>query len=353
MGEKYSHLSLKEREILYALREQGKSFREIGEVLGRSYTSLSREYRCHAKYGRKYLPCKAHQKTINKTVKQRIKAPLKNCKVFLYARERLRQNWSPETISGRLPLDHPEESICPETIYQYIYGKGKRFKLWQYLTKSHKKRRIKSGRKVKSLKHSRIPGAISIDNRPGKVEKRKQAGHFETDLMEGKRENKTVLSVNVERKTRYVLLKKMQNKKAKTKEKTMLKGLKMLKSLEKSRKPIVKSITGDNGSENTRHTKISRSLKTKFYFCHAYASWEKGTVENTIGRIRTYIPKGTNLAIYTHQQIQWLENQLNNTPRKCLDYLTPNEAIEQEVNKYKFRKYQQGKELSGALRGRM
>jgi len=353
MGEKYSHLSLEEREILYALREQKRPLREIGKVLRRSHVTLSREYHRHAKYGRKYLPCKAHQKAALKTTNQRTKAPLKNVKVFLYVRKKLRQNWSPEIIAGRLPIDHPKESICPETIYQYIYGKGKRFKLWRYLTKSHKKRRVKSGRKVKSLKHSRIPGAISIDNRSKKVEKRKQAGHFETDLMEGKREGKTALSVNVERKTRYTLLKKLRNKKAKTKTKTILKDLKMLKSCAKSRKPIVKSITGDNGSENTRHQKISRSLKAQFYFCHAYASWEKGTVENTIGRIRIYLPKGTNLASYTHQQIQWLENHLNNTPRKCLNYLTPNEAMEQEVNKYKFRKYQQEKESFGALRGRM
>lgn len=353
MSEKYSHLILEEREILYALREQGKSFREISGLLERSHTSLSREYRRHAKYGRKYLPCKAHQKAVNKTIEQRTKAPLKNIKVFLYVRGKLRQNWSPEIISGRLSVDYPGESICPETVYQYIYGKGKRFKLWRFLTKSHKRRRVKSGRKVRSQKSSRIPGAISIDNRHGKVEKRKQAGHFETDLMEGKREDKTVLSVNVERKTRYTLLEKMENKKAKTKEKTMVKDLKMLKSLQKSRRPIIKTITGDNGSENTRHTKISRSLKAKFYFCHPYASWEKGSVENMIGRIRTYIPKGTNLAMYTHQQIQWLENQLNNTPRKCLNYLTPNEAMEQEVNKYKFRKYRKEKEASGALRGRM
>jgi len=350
---KYNHLNLEERERLYALREQGKSFRKISELLGRSHTSLAREYRRHSKYGRKYIPCKAHEKALKKGIEQRTKAPLKNIKVFLYVREKLRKNWSPEAISGRLPIDHPGESICPETIYQYIYGKGKRFKLSSFLSKSHKKRRIKTGRKVGVGKHSRIPGAVSIEQRPNRVEKRKQAGHFETDLMEGKRENKTALSVNVERKTRYTLLKKVRNKKAKTKEKTMLKNLKMLKSVQKSKKPIIKSVTADNGSENTNHAKISKVLKTKYYFCHAYASWEKGTVENTIGRIRVYIPKGTNLSIYTNQQIQWLENQLNNTPRKCLNYKTPNEAMEQEVNKYKFRKYKKLKEESGALQLRM
>jgi len=350
---KYKHLSLEEREKLYALREQGKNFHKIALVLGRSHTSLSREYKRHAKYGKPYIPCKAYEWTIKKAVEQRTKAPLKNHKVFLYVRKKLRQNWSPEIISGRLPIDYPGESICTETIYQYIYGKGKKFKFWQYLPKAHKKRRIKTGRKARSFKHSRIPGAISIEQRPNRVNTRKQAGHFETDLMEGKRNNKTALSVNVERKTRYTLIKKVRNKKAKTKEKTMLKDLKMLKSCSKSKKPIIKSVTADNGSENTNHTKISKTLKTKYYFCHSYASWEKGAVENMIGRIRAYIPKGTSLTMYTSQQIQWLENQLNNTPRKCLNYQTPNEAMEQEVNKYKFRKYKKQKEESGALQLRM
>lgn len=349
----YKHLSLEEREKLYALREQGKKFREIAKKLSRSHTSLSREYRRHSKYGKQYIPCKAYQRYLNKAKEQRTKAPLKKPKVFLYVRERLRESWSPEQIAGRLSLDCPEESICPEAIYQYIYGKGKRFKLWRFLPKSHKKRRIKTGRKVRVCKDSRIPGAVSIDNRSQKVEKRRQAGHFETDLMEGKRENKTALCVTVGRKTRYTMLKKVKDKKAKTKTKTMLKDLKMLESLQRSRKPIIKSITADNGSENAKHAKISRSLKAKFYFCHPYASWEKGTVENMIGRIRSYLPKGTNLANITNQQIQWLENQLNSTPRKCLKYLTPNEAMEKEVNKYKFRKYKQLKENLGALQHRM
>jgi len=171
--------------------------------------------------------------------------------------------------------------------------------------------------------------------------------------MEDKGDNKTALSVTVARKTRYTMLKKGKDKKTKTKTKAMLKDLKMLKSFQKSKKPIIKSITGNNGSENAKHIKISRTLKAKFYFCHAYASWEKGTVKNTIGRIISYLPKGTNLLMITNQQIQWLENQLNNTPRKCLNYKTPNEAMEQEVNKYKFRKYKREKEQSGVLQLRM
>ena len=350
---KYTHLSLEEREKLYALRERGKSFRQISQELNRSHTSLSREYRKYAKYGRPYLPCKADHKARLKTIKQRTKAALKNHLIFLYVREHLRQHWSPETIAGRLPLDHLGENICVETIYQYIYGKGKWFKLWQYLPKFHRKRRVKSGRRLRLKKLSRIPGAVSIEERPNRVNSRKQAGHFETDLMEGKRGNKTVLSATVERKTRFTLINKQPNKKARTKTKTMLKKLKLLESTAKANRPIVRSVTADNGSENAGHSMISRELKVKYWFCHAYASWEKGTVENTIGRIRNYLPKGVSLKYITHRQVQWLENQLNNTPRKCLGYLTPNEAMMKEVNKYKFKRYLLQNQESGALQVRM
>lgn len=350
---KYSQLKLEEREKLYALREQGKSFREISPELNRSHTTLSREYRKYAKYGQPYIPCKANLKAQLKLVKQRTKAPLKNHQVFLYVREKLKNHWSPEQISGRLTIDYPGEHICVETIYQYIYGKGKYFKLWRYLPKSHRKRRIKSGRKLKLKKLSRIPGAVSIETRPNRVNSRQQAGHFETDLMEGKRGNKTALSATVERKTRLTLLSKQTNKKAKTKTKAILKKLKLLESTAKSNRPIIRSVTADNGSENAGHSVVSREFKAKYWFCHAYASWEKGTVENMIGRIRNYLPKGVSLNRITNRQIQWLENQLNNTPRKCLNYLTPNEAMMKEVNKYKFRKYLLQKQEGGALQLRM
>jgi len=350
---KYKHLNLEEREKLYAMREQGISFRDISTKLNRHHTTLSREYKQHSKYGKQYIPCKAQEKAAKLACIQRTKAPLKTPLVFLYVRKKLRQGWSPETVAGRIALDHPGEKICTETIYQYIYGKGKRFKLWEYLPKFHHKRRVKSGRRLRLKKHSRIPGAISIEARPKKVASRKQAGHFETDLMEGTRTTKTALSVTVERKTKHTLLKKVANKQAKTKTKVMLKDLKMLESLSKSNRPIVRSITADNGSENTQHTKISRALNVDYFFCHSYASWEKGTVENMIGRIRNHLPKGTSLRFLTSKQVQWLENQLNNTPRKCLNYLTPNEAMMKEVNKYKFKRYLLQKEQSGALQPRM
>lgn len=337
---KYHHLTLEEREKIFLWKNGGKSFREIGRRLGRDHKTVSTDWKEGTKYFQEYIPCKVHERAQKRSVNQRTKAPLKNTTVWTYVRKNLKKGWSPELIAGRLPLDHPGESIHFETIYAYIYGKGKEFKLWQYLDRSYRKRRQKGGRKNRSRKtSSRIPGAVSIEERPQKVDNRNQVGHLETDLMEGNKQDKAVISVDVERKTRYVKLTKMPNKKSKNKLKSMEKKLKMIKSLSKSNKPLVKSVTYDNGSENVIHKEVSRRLGIKGFFCHAYHSWEKGSVENRIIQIRKFIPKGESISKYTNEQIQMIENWINDRPMKCLGFLKPDEALEIEANKYKFRKY--------------
>lgn len=348
MGRTFQQLSLEERERMYALREQGMSFRKIGIAVERDHRTVAREYRRNRHAGQEYVPCKAEEQVLVRQREQRTHAPLKNHFIFMYVRHKLREEGlSPEAIAGRLQLEHPGHSISPETIYGYIYGKGKKYQLWQHLTRRQKKRRMKTGRDVHANKpHSRIPGAVSIEKRSTKANNRSQAGNWETDLMEGRRGYQGALSVTVERKTRYVILAPIQNKKAETMQKALQKRLKNVQSWERSRNPIVRSITSDNGSENVRHRQLSQTLKADWYFCHPYHSWEKGTVENTIGRIRRYIPKGTPLHEYTKEQIQWLENKMNNTPRKCLGWKTPNEAMKEVLNSYKFSQ-------SGAFRSGM
>jgi len=355
MNNNYHHLTLEERERLALLLSQNYSLRSIAKVLNRRHQTLSRELKRNRRAGTEYLPCKAHGRAVKRAIRQRTKAPLKNPETYLYVREKLRNDdWSPEIISGRIEIDKPHLYICHETIYQYIFGKGKRHKLWKYLEQHHKKRRIKSGRKVKKQYYSsKIPGAVSIDLRLKRANNRSQIGHLETDLMEGKKSQKTSLSVLVDRKSRHTNLGKVNNKTAYEKQRVLTFQLKSLESLKRSNKPIVRSITGDNGSENTNHQKISKDFGIKYYFCHPYHSWEKGTVENTIKRIRRYIPKGSSIKKLSNTQIQWVENRMNNRPMKVLNYLTPNEVMEQETNSYKFRKYKSLKEASGALQVRM
>lgn len=322
---KFKHLSLIEREILYGGLKQELSLREIGRRLKRDHTSLSDELKRNIKYGNcyfgnKYLPCKAQALADKRTQKQRQKAPLKNPKVFVYVRGKLRSGLSPETIAGRLPIDHPGEYIDDETIYRYVYSKGmRRYKYWQYLTLQRKKRMTKNGRKVR--RDGKIPGSVSIDLRPKEVDLRNTLGHWETDNVIGKQTDKTALSVTVERLTRITIITKLKNRSAAAKTAAVVSRLSKLP--EQTRL----TITTDNGKENSYHKQLTDALGTDVFFCHAYHSWEKGTVENTNGRIRRYIPKGVSIDLITDSKIRAIERKLNSTPRKCLGYLTPDETM--------------------------
>lgn len=327
MKVEYRHLNLEERERLYGLKEQGFSLRDIGRRLERSHSSLSRELERNAKYGSEYIPCKAEKKARKRGVEQRYQAPLKNTTIILYVREQLRLGLSPEAIAGRLPFDHPGETIDDDTIYEYIYHpKNKRKKLWQYLPLGRKKRMKKEGRKVKRL--SKIPGAVSIDRRPKSIDARLHPGHWETDLMEGKKTDRAVVCASVERLTRLVVLTKMPDKKAQSKTNSLISRLTLYP------KRFRKTLTMDNGSENTYHPQVKAYTGMNSYFCHPYHSWEKGTVENTIGRLRRFIPKGTSIDEISEDYLKQIEERMNNTPRKCLGFMTPQEMKLQVLRNY-------------------
>lgn len=322
---KYTHLSLEEREKLYALKEQGISLQKIGKKLGRSAGTLSRELRRNAKYGAAYIPCRAQKLSDKRGWKQRYKAPLKNPLVFLYVRKHLREdNWSPDEIAGRLPLDHPGQSVSYETIYRYVYSrKMRRYQYWQYLTLGRRKRMGKGGRRVRNAYQGKIPGSISIDVRPHEVEERIEVGHWETDNVIGKQGGKSALSTTVERIILFTLMNKLANRSAREKTDAVVKRLKEFP------KGLRKTVTEDNGSENSYHQELSERLQLDVYFCHAYHSWEKGTNENTNGRIRRYIPKGISIDDITDEEIEEIERKLNATPRKKLGYLTPYEKMDE------------------------
>lgn len=328
----YSQLSLEERERLYGWQKQRLSLREIGRRLRRSHTSLSRELRRNVRYGNeyfgnRYLPCKADALAKERAKGQRKKASLKNPTIFVYVRKHLREErWSPETIAGRLPKDHPGESISVETIYRYIYARRLQPKtqppLSSYLTLARKKRMEHLGRQVQ--RHGKIPFAVSIEQRPKSILKRKRIGHWETDNIIGKLTDKTALSVTVERKILFTLLTKLSDRTAKTKRQALVNRLEAY--------PI-KTLTADNGKENSQHQIIGRELNLLMYFCHSYASWEKGTVENQNGRIRRFIPKGISVDTISEETIKAIEFRLNHTPRKRLLFLTPCEKMQQAQHK--------------------
>lgn len=323
---KYEHLKLGEREQLLALRQEGLSFRAIGAVLGREHTSLSREYRKNSKYYRQYQPCLAQKKAEKIAVKQRTKAPLKCHEVYLYVRQKLRKKWTPEEIAGRLPIDMPGFGIDDDTIYRYIYNnkKTRGEHLFQYLTLHRRKRMKKNGRKVKNQKFGNV---LQTGQRPKSVNNRKRAGHWEMDNMDGKKSDSVCVSTTVERKTRFTILSKLSGHGSAVKTKAVIDRLQPLPM------KLVKSITTDRGPENHGYQEITETLDTKVYFCNPYHSWEKGTVENTNGRVRRFLPKGKTMENLTDSYLKRIENQLNNTPRKCLKFMTPNEMLQLQINK--------------------
>lgn len=321
-----------ERELLYGWRKEKVSLREIGRRLGRDHTSLSDELRHnlvgqgrrkHEYFNQEYMPGLAHEKASKRALKQRQKAPLKEPAIFLYVREHLREPffWTPDEISGRIKSDIGKY-ICVESIYQYIYSKpAKRSKLWQYLTVARKKRMKKNGRGVH--RDSKIPGSISIDLRPEIVALRVRAGDWETDNIIGKITDQTALSVTVERLSRYTILSKLTDRLAVTKKDALIRRLGIYSQ------NLRLTLTADNGSENSEHLQIQEGLDLVMYFCHAYHSWEKGSVENMNKRIRRFIPKGVSIDSLPEKLIRQVEWILNNTPRKCLGYLTPQEKMVQ------------------------
>lgn len=329
---KYQQLTLLEREQLFVWHEAKVGIREIGRRLKRDPGTISRELKRNASGSGKnsheylvfrYLPCKAQKKAEKRLLKQRTKAPLKCPKIFLYVREHLRKPyyWTPEEIAGRLSLDHPDLSIDDETIYRYIYGRRQRFmKLWVHL-RHHRKRRMKHhGRKVKGC--GRLPTALPIEQRPELANTRQEEGHWETDNIGTIKTDKTGISASVERKSRVFRLRKLADGKAGTKRKVLVAQIK------KENPWMRKTMTIDRGPENSQHERFTKQTLMPVYACNAYHSWEKGSVENGIGRSRFFIPKGSSVDHLTQKDLTRIENIMNNTPRKILGYLTPNETYE-------------------------
>ena len=320
MSKQYKHLSKEERDRLAVLKGQCCSIREIATHLNRSPSTISRELRRNADRGSSntYLPHQAQAKSDLRWKQSHRRPRLKSSFLRNYVRRNIMRGWSPEQIAGRLRHDGHAVTISHEAIYQWIYLEAR--DLIPRLAKSHRKRLPR-----RYGKHSRfrIPNRVFITERPEHIRTREQPGHWEVDTAFSPR-GTAALAVVVERKTRYLRIKNIPNKTAVAFREALAHALHRYPS------HMRMTITYDNGPENTCHSWVDRSLGTKSYFCAPYRSWEKGTVENSIGLIRRYFPKGTDFSKVTKKQIKSIEWRLNNRPRKCLNYQTPAEAFKRE-----------------------
>ena len=327
----FNHLTVEEREQIQLALWAKRSIRSIAEALGRSPSSISRELKKNLSLRNIYIPRAANRRALEKRKSRGRKERLKNLFIRTYVVTKLKDDYSPEQIAGRLKRDYPQYSISHEAIYRYVYSQIHRDgwgllkpqceDLRIYLPRRYKRRSCHGGRRVQRLS---LPSRISIENRPSYINLRKQQGHWEGDSIVSRQSNDG-LNTLVERVTGLVFITKIKDRTSGETARAVISRLTLIPER------LRLTLTVDNGTENFAHTYITEELKTSVYFAHTYCSQERGTNENTNGLIRRYLPKKTDFATVSDETVRFIEQKLNNRPRKRLGYRTPLEVFNRGV----------------------
>lgn len=320
-------LSQYEREqIAYSLKLK-RGVRTIARLLRRDPGVISRELHRNRLPDGRYDPYRAQKKADLRATKTNARKLETDWVLHDWVGRKLREGWSPELIAGRLKEEPPPElvgaTVSHEQIYRYIYDGEGRWEGWyRLLHRKHRRRRPRHGRKPQKV---RIPERVSIHDRPEEIDERRRRGDWESDLAAYQRQRQA-LSVQYERKLMLTRLHRVADKTAAENHRAIGETLDALPP------NLRQSLTFDNGPENVCHTRIRDAFRLDTFFCDPYSAWQKGGVENTIGLIRRYLPKDTDLATLTDDDLHAIEEKLNNRPRKKLNYRTPNEALGVALN---------------------
>jgi len=308
----YTQLTREQRYQIYALMKAGLSQTAIARIIGVHKSTISREMRRNRGL-RGYRPKQAQR--FAEIRRAKAVTTLISPETWLLVEHLLREDWSPEQISGWLAKEY-RIRVSHESIYLFIL-KNKRQGGNLHLHLRCKRQRRKRYGTTNS--RGQLVNRVSIDERPAIVETRSRIGDWELDTIIGKGHKQAIVSLT-ERKTRLTLIAKVKHKSA-----TLVS-----RSIRCLLVPIaskVITLTSDNGKEFARHQEISTALQADFYFAHPYSSWERGLNENTNGLIRQYFPKKHDFTTITEKAISMVMNKLNNRPRKCLGFKTPNEVF--------------------------
>lgn len=314
----YTHLTQYERYQIYALIKAGHPQNEIAQLLNRHPSTISRELSRNS--GRRgYRPnqaqCLCEVRTANSRNARRIEPS-----VWEAAQRCLGQQHSPEQIAGLLPVSH-------ETLYQRIYAdKRAGGDLWRHLRcQKQRRKRYASGRS----RRGKIPNRRSIAERPASIEGRGRVGHWEGDTIIGAGRKQAVVSL-VERKSGYCLLSHVPRKTSEAVKEAIVQSLLPIRAR-------VKTLTFDNGLEFAQHSEIDQALESTSYFADPYASWQRGTNENTNGLVRQYLPKSRPFNTVTEEELAMIMDKLNHRPRKRLNWKTPHQVFMQSFKRVALR----------------
>ncbi len=333
MGRRYEHLSHEDRGVILADRRRGASLRAIGGLLGRAASTIGRELaRGRGKDG-------SYSAQVGRAVYvARRRRCGRRCKLIEgsrlhgWVRDRLIYfRWSPEQVARRLsamnPAD-PSQRVSHETIYAAIYAHPKGG-LKAAMIEALRQAKPARGRRRTTLAGSpMVPETLRIIHRPEEVEARLVPGHWEGDLIKGAY-NRSSVGTLVERKTRFVVLCKMEGNTAQAALDGFTRQMKRLPSI------MRRSMTYDRGSEMACHPEMARRLKIDIWFCDPHAPWQRGSNENTNGLLRQFMPKGTDLSDASQTWLNDVARLMNARPRKTLGWNTPAEAMAEEIQAFR------------------
>jgi len=326
MGQEYKQLSLEERCTLSRLSQAGKTIRQIAAALDRAPSTIMREL--HRNRGAQvgYQPAYANQQARSRRWKgSRL---LRDADLQAKVLNRLSQGWSPAQVAGRLKKDNKCQVISYESIYRFIDAQIRRtndFSWRHYLPRGKSKRGWRGRKGGSPVDH--IEGRVSIERRPAYIDKRRQPGHWEGDLMLFAKYGQALLIAH-ERHSRLLFVSRQPSKAAKP---VVRKLTQLFRSLPAQ---LRRTITFDNGTEFAYHHRLHK-LSMRTYFCDAHAPWQKGGIENSIGRMRRGLPRKTDLATLSERRLLSLFRSYNHTPRKCLNFKTPAEVFTRDLLHFK------------------
>lgn len=314
----YKHITTNERCCIANFLSLGLSLRKIAKHLNRNVSTISREVKRNSTNG-KYLAHIACENYAKNRKNCGAKGKSSNPTLIKYIEDGLEKTWSPEQIAGRLRLDYQDDKsmkIGFKTIYRWLYQK--------IIAKGNVNRLRRKG---KSLKPKETRGKFnigkSIKDRPKEVRKRETIGHWELDTVVSSRgKSKACLSTFVERKSRFLIAQVMENRKSSTFNFHCFTAFKDIPT------NLIKTFTVDRGKEFAGYVDIENTLNIDVYFADAYASWQRGTNENTNELLREFYPKKFDFSSINQKELDNIVTIINNRPRKCLGYKTPAEVFD-------------------------
>ncbi len=320
-------LNLSEREEISRGVVAGHSIRSLAVSLGRAASTISREIKRNGGQ-RCYRANKADQAAWDRAKRPKTCKLAGNRALALMVARKLKQRWSPEQIAGWLKKTYPEDEtyqVSHEIIYRSLYVQARgalKKELIKHLRTQRTMRRSRHGNKS-GEGQGQIKDMVRISERPASVEDRAVPGHWEGDLIVGS--NDSYLATLVERHTRYVMLAKVNGKDTKTVINALIKQSKKLP------RELYKSLTWDRGKELSDHKRFSLATDINVYFCDPQSPWQRGSNENTNGLLRQYFPKGTDLSVHSQKHLNNVACELNNRPRKTLEFCSPAEKFNECV----------------------